>query len=188
MTTSGNSTPWVKAILIMFYSCLVTQARMEGMIKQCSIFIHKHRQEILGWFSSSCLFSLLHKLKSSYLSFGFILRARYRRNFEHRSHQIVRSLRSYYGCCSKNIKLELCVSLSVLGLFHVCHVIRNSRSTLLLAWHEWISCKSKNERFTAAGLYIVRTLNMKMVHYIKHCTKKRAARAARSFFLIQPIK
>ena len=48
--------------------------------------------------------------------------------------------------------------------------------------------KVKNERFTAAGLYIVRTLNMKMVHYVKHCTKKRAARAARSFFLIQPIK
>ena len=47
--------------------------------------------------------------------------------------------------------------------------------------------KVKNERFTAAGLYIVRTLNMKMVQYVKHCTEKRAARAARSFFLIQPI-
>ena len=39
----------------------------------------------------------------------------------------------------------------------------------------------------------VRTSNMKLsrrflVDYVKKCTKKRAARAARLFFLIQPIK
>ena len=44
--------------------------------------------------------------------------------------------------------------LTVLQLFHVGHVVQNSR----------------------------------FADYVRNCTKKRAARAARLFFLIQPIK
>ena len=40
---------------------------------------------------------------------------------------------------------------------------------------------------------VVRTSNMKnsrrrLADFVKHCTKKRAARAARLFFFIEPIK
>ena len=43
------------------------------------------------------------------------------------------------------------------------------------------------------GPVVVRTSNMKisrrpLADYVKNCTKNRAARAARLFFLIQPIK
>ena len=44
--------------------------------------------------------------------------------------------------------------------------------------------KAKSERFTAR--VVVRTSNMKISR--RRCTKKRAARAARLFFFIQPIK
>ena len=44
------------------------------------------------------------------------------------------------------IKIELCVKLSLLQLFHVDHVIQNTRSTLWLAWYEWFSCKGKEEK------------------------------------------
>ena len=37
------------------------------------------------------------------------------------------SLRRYEGCC---IKMKLCVGLSVLRLFHVCHFARNRRCAL----------------------------------------------------------
>ena len=52
--------------------------------------------------------------------------------------------------------------------------------------------KAKNERFTAAGSRCRQ--NLKYLNFViwqtavKNCTKKRAARAARLFFLIQPIK
>ena len=50
-----------------------------------------------------------------------------------------------------HIKIELCVKLSLLRLFHVDHVVHNRRSALLLAWHEWFSCKGKSEKLTAAS-------------------------------------
>ena len=43
----------------------------------------------------------------------------------------------------RHIKIELCVKLSLLRLFHVDHVVQNRRSALSLAWHEWFSCKGK---------------------------------------------
>ena len=53
--------------------------------------------------------------------------------------------------------------------------------------------KAKNERFTAASSRCRQNLNMKisrrrLVDYVKKCTRNRAARAARIFFLIQQIK
>ena len=41
------------------------------------------------------------------------------------------------------IKIELCVKLSLLRLFHVDDVVQNTRSALSLAWHKWFSCKGK---------------------------------------------
>ena len=43
----------------------------------------------------------------------------------------------------RHIKIELCVKLSLLRLFHVDHFVQNRRSALPLAWHEWFSCKGK---------------------------------------------
>ena len=48
----------------------------------------------------------------------------------------------------------------------------------------------KNERFTAADSRCRQKISRRhLVGYVKkNCTKKRAARAARLFFLIQPMK
>ena len=43
----------------------------------------------------------------------------------------------------RHIKIELCVKLSLLRLFHVDHVVQNRRTTLSLPWYEWFSCKGK---------------------------------------------
>ena len=52
----------------------------------------------------------------------------------------------------RHIKIELCVKLSLLRLFHVDHVVQNTRIALSLAWYERFSCKkAKSERFTAAS-------------------------------------
>ena len=76
----------------------------------------------------------------------------------------------------RHIKIELCVGLSVLRLFHVSHIIRNRRIALFFVWHEsGFYVKAENEKLIAAD-------------FVKKCTKKRAARTARLFFLIQPIK
>ena len=50
------------------------------------------------------------------------------------------------------IKIELCVKLSLLRLFHVDHVVQNRRSALSLAWHEWFSCKGKEEKIYCCEL------------------------------------
>ena len=42
-----------------------------------------------------------------------------------------------------HIKIELCVKLSLLRLFHVDRVVLNMRIALLLAWYERFSCKGK---------------------------------------------
>ena len=44
------------------------------------------------------------------------------------------------------IKIELCVKLSLLRLFHVDHIVQNRWSVLSLAWHELFSCKGKEEK------------------------------------------
>ena len=43
----------------------------------------------------------------------------------------------------RHIKIDLCVKLSLLRLFHVDHVVQNRRIALSLAWSEWFSCKGK---------------------------------------------
>ena len=92
------------------------------------------------------------------------------------------------------IKTELCVKLSLLRLFHVDHVVQNRRSALSLACHEWFSCKGKEGKIYCCELPLSSKPQICKFHVdvwqttSKHCTKKRAARAARLFFFIQPIK
>ena len=89
----------------------------------------------------------------------------------------------------RNIKIELCVKLSVLRLFHVKHVAQNRRSVLSLAWHEWFSCKDKEWRLALSSEpQIWKFLVVVCQATSKYYTKRRAARAARLIFLIQPIK
>ena len=44
-----------------------------------------------------------------------------------------------------HIKIELCVKLSLLRLFHVDHVVQNRRTELSLAWYEWFSCEGNKK-------------------------------------------
>ena len=85
------------------------------------------------------------------------------------------------------------VKLSLLRLFHVDQVVQNRRTALSLAWHEWFSCKGKELKILLLRAHVVvKTSHMKIsrrsLETSKQCTKKRAARAARLFFFIQPIK
>ena len=90
----------------------------------------------------------------------------------------------------RHIKIELYVRLSVLRLFQVGHVVQRRRSALSLAWHRWFSCKDKEWKIYCCGLALseAQKLNIHVVIWqttSKICTKERAARAARLFFLIQ---
>ena len=94
----------------------------------------------------------------------------------------------------RHIKIELCVKLSLLRLFHVDHVVQNRRSALSLVWHEWFSFKGDEWKICCCELPLSSEPQIWKFHVVvwpttsKHCTKKRAARAARSFFFIQPMK
>ena len=94
----------------------------------------------------------------------------------------------------RHIKIELCAKLSLLRLFHVNHVVQNRRSAFSLAWHEWFSCKGKKWKIYYSELALSLQPQIWKFHVVvwqttsKHCTKKRAARAARLSFFIQPIK
>ena len=75
-------------------------------------------------------------------------------------------------------------------LFQVGHVVQSRRSALSLAWHRWFSCKDKEWKIYCCGLALSEAQKLK-IHVViwqttsKICTKERAARAARLFFLIQ---
>ena len=92
------------------------------------------------------------------------------------------------------IKIELFVKLSLLRLFHVNHVVQNRRSAVSLARQRWFSCKGKEWKIYSCGLALSSEPQVWKFHVVswqttsKHCTKKRAARAARLFFFIQPNK
>ena len=92
-------------------------------------------------------------------------------------------------------KRGLCVRFSVLLLFRVGNVVQNRRSALSLARHEWFSCKGKEwKRIYCSGLALSTEPQKRKFHVViwypmsKIFSKKRAARVARLFFLIQPIK
>ena len=94
----------------------------------------------------------------------------------------------------RHIKIELCVKLSLSRLFHVDHVVQNTRIALSLARYERFSCKGKGWKIYCCELPLSSEPQIWKFHVVvwqttsKHCTKKRAARAARLFFFIQPMK
>ena len=94
----------------------------------------------------------------------------------------------------RGIKIELCVKLRLLRLFLVGHVVQNRWSALSLALHESFSLKGKEWKIYCSELALLSEPQIWQFHVVvcqttsKHCTKKRATRAARSFFFIQPIK
>ena len=87
----------------------------------------------------------------------------------------------------RHIKIELCVKLSLSWLFHVGHVVQNRRSVLSLAWYEWFICKGKEWKIYCCDPALSSEAQIWKFHVVvwqttsKHCTKKRAARAARLF-------
>ena len=113
------------------------------------------------------------------------LRNRFIREFKKLRRQLQRK---------RHIKIELCVKLSLLRLFRVDHVVQNRRTALSLAWHEWFSWQDKDWKIYCCELALSSESQMSKIHVVvwqttsKYCTKKRAARAARLLFFIQPIK
>ena len=91
-------------------------------------------------------------------------------------------------------ELELCVKLSLLRLFHVDHFVQKRRGALSLAWYEWFSCKGKEWKIYRCELALSSEPQIWKFHVFfwqttsKNSTTRRAARAARLFFFIQPIK
>ena len=64
----------------------------------------------------------------------------------------------------RHIKIELCVKLSLLRLFHVDHVVQHTRIALSLAWYERFSCKLRQrvKDLLLRARVVVRTSNMKI--------------------------
>ena len=93
-----------------------------------------------------------------------------------------------------HIKIEFCVKWSVLRLFHVGRLVQNRRRALSLAWQVWFSCKCKEWKIYCCELALSSEPHIGKFYFVarqttsKNCTNKRAARAARSFFFVQPIK
>ena len=103
---------------------------------------------------------------------------------------LIGTLRSYEGC----IKIELCARLSVMRLFLVDQIVQTRRSELSPAWDERFPYKGRELKIFCCGLELASEPQIWKFHVVvwqttsKCCSKKRAARAARLFFLIQPIK
>ena len=80
------------------------------------------------------------------------------------------SLRSYEGNCEENVTLKLNFELSLLRLFCVDHVVKNRRSALSLAWHEWLRAR-----------VVLRTSNMKISRRrLADCVKTLHQKACRT--------
>ena len=122
---------------------------------------------------------------------------RWRSHFRRRS-ACLRSLlsltlgnsRSYDGCRNENVTVKWnLVWLSGLRLFYVGNVAQNRRSALSLAWHEWFSLmqRQRMKGLLLKARVVTRISKIKisrrhLADYVKNCTKKRGARAARLFF------
>ena len=48
-------------------------------------------------------------------------------------------------------KVDLCVKLGLLQIFHVGRIVKNRRSVISLAWHNGFHVKATNERFATAS-------------------------------------
>ena len=92
----------------------------------------------------------------------------------------------------RHIKIELCARLRVLRLYHVAHLYKISEVYFRLLGKNGFHLNEENERFIAA-VARCRQNHKSKFHVViwqttsKNYIKKRAARAARLFLLIQPI-
>ena len=89
----------------------------------------------------------------------------------------------------RQFEIELCVSLSVSRLFQGDHVVQNRRTHFLLLCTNGFHVNAKNGRFTAPGSRCRQNLKYENFTSLfgrlrQKCSKKRAARGARLFFLI----
>ena len=98
----------------------------------------------------------------------------------------MRSLLGVISCCVILLFAAAWVSEDTKDT-NVRNVLQNRRSVVSLPWHEWFSCKCKEWKVYCYGLEM-KISRRHLADYAKNCTKKRGARAARLFFLIQPIK
>ena len=91
-----------------------------------------------------------------------------------------------------HFRIEVWVRLSALRLFHVGHFVQNKPMILSLVWHEWFSFSGKEWNINYCELALpsehIKICRRHLADMSKICTKKRAARAARLIFLIQPVK
>ena len=103
------------------------------------------------------------------------------------------NLRSYEGWCNENVSLKQNFAFGQVFCDYSM-LITLYKIALSLAWHEWFSCKGKELKIYCCGLVLSVEPQIWEFHDVicqtasKHCTKKRAARAARLVFLIQPIR
>ena len=110
--------------------------------------------------------------------------------------KLLGSLRSYDGNCKENVTLKYNFGLSWVSCDYsiLITLYKIGGVHFRLLGTDGFHVKAKNERFTPASSRCRQNLkyeNMKITSSfgrLKHCTKKRTARAARLFFLIQPIK
>ena len=75
-----------------------------------------------------------------------------RKNFSRFHTLSIGSLRSYDCNCKENVWKKLNFALSLLRLFHVDQVLQNRWSALSRVWHEWFSCKGKEEKIYCCDL------------------------------------
>ena len=104
------------------------------------------------------------------------------------------SLRSYDGNCNENVTLKWNVRLSALGLFLVGHVYKIAEVPFHLIDTNGFHVRGKEWMTYCCGLALSSEPQIWKFHVViwlttsKNCTTGRAARTARFFFLIQPIK
>ena len=108
---------------------------------------------------------------------------------------IVGSLRSYDGCCNENdtLKLTLRQVKCFMIIPYLSHYTKQAKCTFVCLARMAVILRQRMKILSLRVCVVVRTSNLKisrrpLADYVKHCTKKRAARAARLFFLVQPIK
>ena len=91
----------------------------------------------------------------------------------------------------RHVKIVLCVTWSVLRLFHVGHVVQKSTFACLARMAFRLRQRKKDLMLRAHVIISASNMKISLRYWLttsKNCDKRRAARAARSFFLTQPIK
>ena len=94
----------------------------------------------------------------------------------------------------RHIKIELCVSLSVLRLFQVVHDVQKWRIAVSLAWHGMVFMQRQRMKdLPLRAWVVVRTSKMKisrsrLADYVKTLHQKACRTCSTIIFFIQPIK